>query len=109
MEDEWRRTRRTREKALQLLQLALQAALAFAHPFLLFKGAEVELFYDLEHVNLEQHDMYERAARFDLQRAVGPRLGVDETAVQLEDAQKLDEVAPNEFARAHARGFIRAI
>src|SRR4051794_7719749 len=109
MEDEWRCTRRTRKKALQLLQLALQAALAFAHPFLLFESAEVELFHDLEHVNLEQHDVHERAARFDVQRAVGPRLGVDETSVQLKDAQKLDEVAANEFARAHACGFIRAI
>src|SRR6185436_10798026 len=94
---------------MQLFHLVLQSALAFCHPFLLIERAKVKLFHELEHVDLEQHDVHERATRFDLQRAVRPCLGVNEAAVQLEDAQEFDEVASNELARPYARRLLCAI
>lgn len=79
----------------QALDLAGQAPAAFGQRRLGVEAPEIQLVDDGQHIDLEAHHMDLGALGLDVQGvAIGP--GADEGALELEDAQKVDEVALHE-------------
>ena len=98
--------RRFVAKIAQHLQLLGQPASPFGQCLGLVETAEVELVDDRQHMDLESHHMHLRAARDDLQSA-RVVANLDEIALELEDAQEVDEIALDEPKPAQVGQFIR--
>src|SRR5207253_10942775 len=83
----------------QQLDLGLQPKPALGERAVAVEAAEIELVDDRQHEDLERHHMHLRAARDDRQ-ALAIGTGADELALELEDAQEVDEVGLDEAQRA---------
>ena len=86
-------------QVLQLRHFGCQVEAALCQRVLGIKAPEIQLVDDRQHKNLETHHMHLRPLRHDAQvRAVGA--GADEGALELEDAQEIHKIGPDEAQTA---------